>query len=288
MLSVALAMSSFAASWAAEDCQTDPFAIGCGRVQSKPILQVLYNHSSCAGYPVANATVGGLIYSSRPVFSVSNEQALCYSTTDFPGLLGPVRSFRWSCEDNGAVLVQTPFLSDNCSGEEALSENGRSQRSRYSSGLWSQVLDSKVCLTEAGVRGRSALRFTSEFPPSARPLCVQNFQTLQGELIEYTSGKTTKDSELQHAVESSQKWRSKLRQVEASREDLEDARSRERILFFLVGLAVGVVTASAAAVFLASRCRATAIMKESRGREMLPWSPAEDTGYAAFEGGSDI
>eukprot|EP00931_Biecheleriopsis_adriatica_P044672 TRINITY_DN25579_c0_g1_i1.p1 TRINITY_DN25579_c0_g1~~TRINITY_DN25579_c0_g1_i1.p1 ORF type:complete len:280 (+),score=56.05 TRINITY_DN25579_c0_g1_i1:61-900(+) len=233
------------------DCEAEPQALGCGLVQSSPVVMLFYDVHGCSAWPVANATYAERTYSSRRIYDTSNEPSLCYSVSGAIGLHGQVRSVRWSCERNGAILLQTPFFSNNCSGEEVLDAAGNPQRMIWNSGLWSQVLDGTVCLSQAARThaGRS-IRLAGSMGANVRPLCVQSLQTMENEIVALTSDQTSQDAALK---QSEARFRSRLHDVELAQRLETAGRAHDRKLFFVMGMASGVFLTLVCSVALWTR-----------------------------------
>lgn len=220
----------------AVDCKANPMLPSCGGFQlSSPTVLLLFHSPQCSSQVGINATVGERVYSARQIYSTSNEAELCMSFS--ASLPDSPKSFKWKCESGGQQMSQIPFASEDCSGKE-LGEMKGSHKLTYDSGMWSTLLNGRMCLTgsQSGLTSATirSFRFNSSVDASARPLCVQSFLTMEGEVTSLTS-----DEEYAEF---------KLQQEEKAR--LQDAAlgRRDKALFFGLGAAAGSLGGAAIAV----------------------------------------
>lgn len=269
--------------WSEDDCESDPYALGCGLVQSAPVPMMLFSTAGCNRMgPVSKIMIGERVFSSRKIYAVSNEDSLCYSVSGMPELEGHVQSVSWSCEENGTFLVQTPFPSPNCTGLELLDSKQQPQRRQYGSAMFSQVLDARVCMTTNApppVGSRSMLMIQS-LAASVRPLCVQSWQTMESEILELTATQTSSASSLE-SVQT--RLRKRLSDAVFARGQALAAGARDQKIFFAAGLASGTCV-GAFLMFLVTRRRSHLSAGSSGQQELsssiLPQVEASYTEYA--------
>lgn len=214
---------------------------------------MLFNSGGCNS-PPNTITIGERVFSSRKVYAVSNEDSMCLSVSALPELSGRAQSVSWSCERNGTFLVQRPFASSNCTGPELLDSKQQPQRREYGSAMFSQVLDAGVCMSTNAPPpiGSRSILLTQSLAASARPLCVQSWQTMESEILELTATQTSSSS----AQETSKTHlRKLLNDAVAAKGHAIAARARDRKVFFGTGLAAGMCVGAALMFLVRKRSR---------------------------------
>lgn len=233
--------------------------LGAGPLHSKessPVDVLMYAAPQCNGEPLGTATLGKRVYSARQIWKVSNEAELCYS---WDGPDAAVRSVQWRCADDGMHVTQTPFSSEDCTGEKLVSGPSANisvgaVSMMYDSSMWSGVLSGDTCLTEDAADesfGYISFRFSKGMDASVRPRCVQSWLAMEHQVAAAIQDKERMTFKLE-------RQKSQLQAVDAA----QDQRDKGRYLI------LGAVAGFIGGAFVSSlfwRCRSGS--GKSRSRE---------------------
>jgi len=215
----------------------------------------MYAAPQCNGEPQGTATLGARVYSARQIWKVSNEAELCYS---YSGPDSAVRSVQWRCAEDGMHVTQTPFSSEDCTGEKLVGGataniSVGAVSMMYDSSMWSGVLSGDTCLTEDAPDesfGYISFRFSKGMDASVRPRCVQSWLAMEHQVAAAIQDKERMTFKLK-------RQKSQLQALDAA----QDQRDKGRYAGFgaLAGFVGGACVAS-----LFWRCRGGSDKTRSR------------------------
>ncbi|CAK0857019.1 unnamed protein product [Prorocentrum cordatum] len=194
------------------------------QISSTPFVMSFWHRAGCGGAYSHNATVGQRVFSKREIFGISNEPELCYS---YSGAPGDPKSMKWACSGDGSYVTQTPYASEDCSGQALRQARGWQGAAKHlASQMWAVVLSGRKCLSVGGPTGYSFI-VNASVPESERPYCTQSSRTMEEEIVDLVSQNEADEKRLQRG-------KARLAQSVARNE-------HEREVFFIAGTFVGFI-----------------------------------------------